>query len=410
MKHTYRQIITHHSNRHMSWLLLSLLLLCLTACSSSDDVPISDIPGDELENKTPTQLYIYVHAPQTAVPTRAYTGDVDPIGNEAMVYSLQIWVFTHVSNKLIGYFSPSETSALNRPSGYEVFQLTVDEAYAQTAEASRERVDVYVLANVEAGNCHLTLDQTTTRAQLEAAVLGTEDAFGLTAPVAAVPENMGLPMSGVLRNQPVTGSAPVLRLDNSGEMACVSLIRTVSKLRFAFANQTGSEALIINSIKLNTNMIPEEQYLFMADGAPYDRRTCHIKTASGYNTTTPELLAATINDVPTIEQPVVYAWGHEELEPQAYEHMLDVAAAEGNLAQRLYYLRESDKQLQGEIKYQIGDGEKQTATFKMVDEGGFSRNHIWTVYAYQAQARLHVVVVDIAPWKTTETNYDFYNW
>jgi hypothetical protein len=46
----------------------------------------------------------------------------------------------------------------------------------------------------------------------------------------------------------------------------------------------------------------------------------------------------------------------------------------------------------------------------MVDDGGFSRNHIWTVYAYQAQARLHVVVVDIAPWKTTETNYDFYNW
>ena len=410
MKHTYRQIITHHSNRHMSWLLLSLLLLCLTACSSSDDVLISDIPGDELENKTPTQLYIYVHAPQTAVPTRAYTGDVDPIGNEAMVYSLQIWVFTHVSNKLIGYFSPSETSALNRPSGYEVFQLTVDEEYAKTAEASRENVDVYVLANVEAGNCHLTLDQTTTRAQLEAAVLGTEDAFGLTAPVAAVPENMGLPMSGVLRNQLVTGSAPVLRLDNSGEMACVSLIRTVSKLRFAFARQTDSEALIINSIKLNTNMIPKEQYLFMADGAPYDRRTCHIKTESGYNTTTPELLAATIKDVPDIEQPVIYAWGHEELEPQAYEHMLDVAAAEGNLAQRLYYLRESDKQLQGEIKYQIGDGEEQTATFKMVDEGGFSRNHIWTVYAYQAQARLHVVVVDIAPWKTTETNYDFYNW
>ena len=393
----------------MSWLLLSLLLLCLTACSSSDEDQTADTSGGG-QDKTATQLYIYVHAPQTAVPTRAYTGDVDPIGNEAMVYSLQIWAFTHVSHKLIGYFSPSETSALNRPGGYEVFQLTVDEDYAQTAEASRERVDVYVLANVTADNCHLTLDHATTRAELEAAVLGTEDAFGLTAPVAAVPENMGLPMSGVLRDQPVTGTAPVLRLDNGGQMATVSLIRTVSKLRFAFANQTGSEALIINSIKLNTTMIPEEQYLFMADGALYDRRTCHIKTASGYNTTTPELLAATINDVPTIEQPVIYAWGHEELEPQAYEHMLDVAAAEGNLAQRLYYLRESDKQLQGEIKYQIGDGEEQTATFKMVDDGGFSRNHIWTVYAYQAQARLHVVVVNIAPWKTTEENYDFYNW
>ena len=409
MKHTYRHINIRHSNRHMSWLLLPLLLLCLTACSSSDE--IKDITGGE-QDKTPTQLYIYVHAPQTAVPTRAYTGDVDPIGNEAKVYSLQIWVFTHDSNKLIGYFSPTETSALNKPEGYEVLQMTIDDKYAQTAEASREHVDVYVLANVAAANCHLTLDHTTTQAELEAAVLahGTEDAFGLTTPVTTVPENLGLPMSGVLRDQPVTGTAPVLRLDNSGEMAIVSLIRTVSKLRFAFANQIGNKPLIINSIKLNNTMIPEEQYLFMEDGAPYNRKICHIKTASGYNTTTPELLAASINEVPSIEQPVIYAWGNEELEPQVYEHMMDEAAAAGYLTQRMYYLRESDKQLQGEIKFQIGDGEEQTTTFQMVDEGGFSRNHIWTVYAYQAQARLHVVVVDIANWKTTETNYEFYNW
>lgn len=370
-----------------------------------------ETPGVE-QKKTPTLLYIYVHAPQTAVPTRAYTGDVDPIGNEATVYSLQIWVFTHDTNKLIAYFSPTGTSALNKPGGYEVFQLTVDEAYAQTSEASREDVDVYVLANVSADNCHLTLDHTTTRAELEAAVLAhnTQDAFGLTAPVVTVPENMGLPMSGVLRNQTVVGTAPVLRLDNGGQMAKVSLIRTVSKLRFAFANQTNNEPLVINSIKLNTTMIPEEQYLFMADDAPYNRKTCHIKTKSGYNKTTPELLAASINDIPTIEQPTIYAWGNEELEPQAYEHMLDEAAAAGNLTQRMYYLRESDKLLQGEIKYQIGNDEEQTATFRMVDEGGFSRNHIWTVYAYQAQARLHVVVVNIAPWKTVEKNYEFYNW
>jgi len=396
----------------MSWLLLSLLLLCLTACSSNDDDRTTNTPGGE-QGKTPTLLYIYVHAPQTAVPTRAYIGDVDPINNEATVYSLQIWVFTHDSNKLIGYFSPTGTSALNKPGGYEVFQLTIDEDYAQTAEAGREHVDVYVLANVAAGNCHLTLDHTTTRAELEAAVLahGTHDAFGLTAPVTTVPENLGLPMSGVLRDQPVTGTAPVLRLDKGGQMAQVSLIRTVSKLRFAFANQMGSEALVINSIKLNDTMIPEEQYLFMADDAPYNRKTCHIKTESGYNTTTQELLAATINDVPAIEQPVIYAWANDEtLTPQQYEKMLDDAATAGNLTQRMYFLRESDKQLRGEIKYQIGDGEEQTTTFQMVDEGGFSRNHLWTVYAYQAQARLHVVVVDFALWKTTEKNYEFYNW
>ena len=411
MKQTYRHTTTRNSNRHMSCLLLSLLLLCLTACSSSDEV-LTDIPGGEQENKAPTQLYIYVHTPQTAVPTRAYTGDVNPIGNESKVYSLQVWVFTHVSNKLIGYYAPTETAALNNPEGYEVLQLTIDDDYAQTAESAREHVDVYVLANVTADNCHLTLDHTTTRAELEAAVLAhsTQDAFGLTAPITVVPEGVGLPMSGVLRDQPVTGTAPVLQLENSGQMATVWLVRTISKLRFAFANQTGNKPLVINSIKLNTTMIPEEQYLFMADDAPYNRKNCHIKTASGYNTETPELLAASIDDVPTIEQPVVYAWGNEELEPQAYEHKLDEAAAAGSLTQRVYFLRESDKQLQGEIRFQIGDDEEQTATFKMVDEGGFSRNHIWTVYAYQAQARLHVVVINIAPWKTTETNYEFYNW
>ena len=413
MRYLFGHIYNRHSNRHMSWLLLPLLLLCLTACSSADEDLTTDTNSGEQE-KTRTQLYIYVYAPQTAVPTRAYPDDdVDPIANEAKVYSLQIWVFTHTSNQLLGYFSPSETTGLNKPNGYEVYQMTIDEDYAETEEESRERVDVYVLANVKDANCHLTLDHTTTREELEAAVLahGTEeDAFGLTAPVTMVTAGVGLPMSGALRDQKVVGSAPVLRLDNSGQIAQVLLRRTVSKLRFAFANQTGSEALTIKSIKLNADMIPEEQYLFMSDENPYNRMTCHIK-GSGYNTTTPELLAAPINDVPAIAQPVIYAWGNEELEPLAYESMLDAAAADGNLAQRQYYLRESDKQLQGEIKYQIGEtGEEQTATFQMVDKGGFSRNHIWTVYAYQAQARLQVVVVNIAPWKTVETNYEFYNW
>jgi len=395
----------------MSWLLLSLLLLCLTACSSSDDDP-SDTPTPPAAE--PTQLYIYVHAPQTAVPTRAYTGDVDPIGNEAKVYSLQIWVFIHDSNDLIGYFSSNELSGLNTSTGYEVFQLTIDEEYAEKTEAERDNVDVYVLANVKEENCHLTLDHTTTRDELEEAVLThttTTDAYGLTAPVMTVTEGVGLPMSGVLRNLAVTGSAPVLQLSDDGKRASVKLVRTVSKLRFAFATQTGNEALIINSIKLNTTMIPEEQYLFMTDDAPYDKKTCHIKTESGYNTEAPELLAASVTDVPTIEQPVIYAWGNnEELTPHDYEHMLDGAVAAGELTQRLYYLRESDKQLQGEIKYQIGSGDEQTTTFTMVDEGGFSRNHVWTVYAYQAQARLHVVVVNPTPWKTTEKNYEFYNW
>lgn len=389
----------------MSWLLLQLLLLCLAACSK---------PEKDTDTSQPTKLYIYIHAPHTAVPTRAYTGDVDPIGNEAKVYSLQIWVYGHTSHTLLGYYASTQPSSLSSSSPYELIQMTIDETYAATDASIREHVDVYVAANVADSNCNLELDGRMTQTDLEAALIqktSVADPFGVTNPVSVVPENVGLPMSGVLRDQPVTGTTPVLRLENnSGQIAHVSLIRTVSKLRFAFANQTAGEPLTVKSITLDAAMIPEEQHLFMAADAPYNKLTCHIKAGSGYNATAPELLAAPITDVPTIDQPVIYAWGNEELEPQAYEQMLDNAAAAGDLTQRLFYLRESDKQLQGVIRYQLAGGEEQTATFKMVDEGGFSRNHIWTVYAYQAQARLHVVVVTMAPWKTTETNYEFYNW
>ena len=157
-------------------------------------------------------------------------------------------------------------------------------------------------------------------------------------------------------------------------------------------------------------MIPMAEYLFMTAAAPYDRHTCHIKSESGYDTSSPELLAAPITEIATYDNPAYYAWGTYELPPLAYEYRLDEAAAEGKITQQLYYLRESDQLLQGEIKYQIGDEEEKTATFHMVDTNGFSRNHVWTVYVYTAQARIQVVVAETAPWRRTDEDYDFYNW
>lgn len=406
MKYMNRYNRQRLGNSPILWLLF--LLLCLSACSSGGSLD----PTDPTQPKTPTKLYIYVYAPQVAQPTRAYEGDVSATLLESSVYSLQIWVFTHDTNKLLGYYSSTEPSSLSSSTPYELIQLTIDEDYAETEEASREHVDVYVVGNVAQSNCNLTLDHQTTQAQLEAALIEktTVDPFGVTSPVTAVPENVGLPMSGVLRDMSVTGTAPVLRLDNSGQIARVSLIRTVSKLRIAFSRQTGSEELHINSIKLNSGMIPVSEYLFMADGAPYNRQTCHLKTENGYDTTMPNLLDEAVTEIATCDDPVVYAWGNEKLEPEAYESMVDNAVTAGYVTQRLFYLRESDKKLQGEIKYQIGDGEEQTTTFTMVDEGGFSRNHYWTVYSYLAKSKLQVVTAEVAPWKVTEDNYDFYNW
>ena len=417
MKHTFGHITDRGGNSWMNWLLMPLLLLCLSACSSSGDDDGYVDPTNP-NNASNTKLYVYVYAPQEAQSTRAYEGDVvNTITNENSVYSLQIWVFGHASHNLLGYYASTQPSSLSTSDPYELIQMTIDETYAETEEASREHVDVYVAANIENSNCNVELDGQLTQEQLEEALIQktTADPFGVTTPVSAIPENVGLPMSGVLRDQPVTGSAPVLRLDNAGQVARVQLIRTVSKLRFAFSRQTDEETLKINSIKLNTEMLPIAQYIFMADGKPYDRKTCHIKTDSGYETATPNLLSEAITEIAENEDPAVYAWGYYDEEspeaaPQAYEVRIETAAANGDLTQKYFYLRESNKLIQGEIKYQVGEGDEQTTTFKMVDEGGFSRNHVWTVYAYLAEAKLKVIVAEVAPWRPTETNYEFYNW
>ena len=410
MKHTFGHITDRGGNSWMNWLLMPLLLLCLLACSSADD---NNVATGQTEDTSKTKLYIYVYAPQEAQSSRAYDGDVNPITNESSVYSLQIWVFGHTSNNLLGYYTSTGTPGLSKDTPYELIQLTIDETYAETEAGSREHVDVYVAANVENSNCNVELDEKMTQEQLEAALLQktTVDPFGMTSPVSVVPANVGLPMTGVVRDLSVTGSAPVLRLDNgSGEIATVYLVRTISKLRFAFSRETGGETLTINSIKLNTEMLPIAEYLFMSAGAPYNRHTCHIKTESGYDATTPNLLSAPLTEIAENEDPVIYSWGYDELIPAEYEAKIETAAASGNLTQRYFYLRESDKLLQGEIKYQIGNDEEQTTTFTMVDAGGFSRNHVWTIYSYLAEAKLKVIVAEIAPWRQTEQSYEFYNW
>ena len=408
MKHTFGHITDRGGNSWMNWLLMPLLLLCLLACSSADD---NNVATGQTEDTSKTKLYIYVYAPQEAQSSRAYEGDVDPITNENSVYSLQIWAFGHASHNLLGYYASSQPSSLSTANPYELIQMTIDETYAETEEASREHVDVYVAANISNSNCNVELDEKMTQAQLEAALLQktTADPFGMTSPVSVVPTNVGLPMTGVVRDLSVTGSAPVLRLDNgSGEIATVYLVRTISKLRFAFSRETGGEALTINSIKLNTEMLPIAEYFFMAD--EYDRHTCHIKTESGYDTATPNLLSAPLTGIAENEDPVIYAWGYDELIPAEYEAKIETAAASGYLTQRYFYLRESNKLIQGEIKYQVGNDEEQTTTFTMVDAGGFSRNHVWTIYSYLAESKLKVIVAEVAPWRQTEQSYEFYNW
>lgn len=438
-RHTVsRQNSTCHSNiRYCLMMLWLLLATVLTACSDgSDSNEVMPTP------QGPAVLNIYVFAPGQAVPTRGNEGQVDanPDAEENAVKKLQIWVFKNSNKSLVTYF---ETTSLE-PSA-ERFELPIPSEFATAPEA----VDVFVLANVSALNCGLTLGQKTTHAQLEAAVL-QGDYFGLSeTPVTEVPFE-GLPMSGVIRNQSVTKESedsPILYLGAKDNLAKVKLARAVSKVRFVFSCSTAFDALEIVSITFKANMIPKQEYLFLEDPYNPDNNYFHIntnaETGGGYNDAVSPNLFPTFESV-RCEDPAHYAWDRlthdmplnppyvtSQDQAEAYEELINEGLssnedhAEPRLTERRVYLRESDKQLEGTITYRIKDkdaesfGTEKTELFLMLPPGigdtdpynYFSRNHTWIVFSYLAWAKMNIVAVHVDKWQSTQ-DYDhtLYNW
>ena len=229
------------------------MLVLLTACSSDDSAT------GELDHQ-PAMLQIYVYAPDHMLPTRGNTDWVESATAESIVNTLQVWVFETGTNTLVGYFTPSTTHDLNT-AGNAVYQMAVTPQFVQ----DKPNVDVYVMANVAEANCKCTFYAKTSRTELETAVLkheGENDPFGLTTKVTTVPAT-GLPMTGVLRNQVVTGETPVLRIGD-GSVATVQLVRTVSKIRFIFSQMNNSEHVMkIKSVSLTGDILPRQEYLFL---------------------------------------------------------------------------------------------------------------------------------------------------
>ena len=75
-----------------------------------------------------------------------------------------------------------------------------------------------------------------------------------------------------------------------------------------------------------------------------------------------------------------------------------------------FYLRESDKQLTGVIKYQKEGESEKTVNFEMKTAGDFSRNHTWIVYAYYSKSGLVAVTVVLQNWTESSGSHEVYNW
>ena len=415
------------NNRYKMFVLL--LAILLVACSSGSDSMTEDPtpPSDG-----PSVLNIYVYAPGQSVPTRGNQGQIDAAAAENAIHTLQIWVYTHEDTpKLVTYFKTNafQQDPQKTDNTYK-FELPIDDDFASIAEINRPKVDVYVLANVTSNNCGLNFDENTSKATLEDAVLA-EGYFGVANPVTEVPFE-GLPMSGVLREQTVSNSKPVLTLGTSENMAKVKLARAVSKARFVFSCSTDFDGLKITSVTFDANMIPTQEYLFL--NSPYNPDNNYYKIGDTYNTAVTSSLFS-IDETAICADPAHYAWDRlrndkTDCTAQDYEDLIadGLTVHEGESAPRLterrLYLRESDRQLSGTIYYKVKEkgaaayGDEQSITFKMVGPADptqwqpyFSRNHTWIIYAYLAWAKMRIVDVHFKDWVTTEpSEHSLYNW
>lgn len=408
-------------------MLILLLALLLVACSGGSDSG-TDVPTPPADGTS--VLNIYVYAPGQAVPTRGNTGqvDADPTEEEA-IHTLQIWVYTtEETPTLVTYFKTNAFQQTHTENDTYKFELPIDDNFASLN--SRPTVDVYVLANVTTNNCGLNFDEHTTKADLEAAVL-EGNYFGVTTPVTAVPFE-GLPMSGKLTSQTVSGSKPVLTLGTSQNMAKVKLARAVSKARFIFSCSNDFDGLKITQVTFDATMIPTQEFLFLTDS--YNPDNNYYKIGDTYNTAVTSSLFS-IDETAICADPAHYAWDRlrndkTDCTAQDYEDLIadGLTVHEGESAPRLterrLYLRESDKQLSGTIYYKVKEkgaaayGDEQSITFKMVGpedptqwQHYFSRNHTWIIYAYLAWAKMRIVDVHFKDWVTTEpSEHSLYNW
>lgn len=375
-----------------------VVMLVLCACSGGSSGPEEEV------KKQPTMLDIYVYAPDNPAITRSDNGNVDADSdNEKKISSLHIWVFRHRDGELMGYLNPDVTSL--SATGNAMYQIVMPDVFV----TEKPNVDVYVMANVTAAKCDLSaLDQSVSRSELEEILIGHKDAsdyYGLTTLVTEAP-TVGLPMSGVLKNQPVYGEAPVLRIGTSENIAKLQLVRAVSKMRFIFSKfSNDNRVYTLTSISLNGSTMPTQEYLFLDGAYPMYRYKVGSEVESGDL----PLISNELTVIKSCEDPSVYAYVSGD--GREYETKINTAVSESKVSDLgRFYLRESDKKLTGAINYKVG-GEAKTATFSMKTEGDFSRNHTWIVYAYFMNGNLlNVNVVDVKSWTPYPGSGEVYNW
>lgn len=383
-----------------------MLMLLFSACASE--------PTEEpQEHKEKPVLKIYLFAPESPIITRANTGSVDALEDEAAIHTIDVWVFEHEDpDNKVGYIHLDDVSF----TGQKEIAMTISDDFAE--KPKKPNVDIYVAVNKESCGLGETLGENTKLAQLKEAYIGSEF-FGVNTPQSEVSDK-GLPMSGLLENQIVSGIPPVY----TAMAQNVKLVRAVSKVRFVFSKSSAGAPTITNlSISLDANVLPKEEYLFL-EGI-YPTYKSHVKSTGDNDYEPLATLVQGEEDVEPIinscDNPAGYAYTSET--GQAYENKINEGLTDPDddgpkmpdLSQLgLFYFRESHRQLTGTISYKLGTGESaipKSKPFTMAGAGDFTRNHTWIVYGYfLGSGDLKLNVVDVKDWTTGDENPEVYNW
>ena len=425
-----------YRNLYIQCLFSCIAMLLFLSCGGNDGNSDPVVPSEQ------PKLQITIFTAGHPVVTRADEGYVSGTDDEEEIHKLQVWVFEHHEGdteeerandgKKVAYLEDLHPmSQLHHNTDGDIlegtYQLVVSNSFAE----AKPNVDVFVLANGNQDGLPV-LDGNTTRAQLQDALMKkteSADPYGLTTLVTEVPTESGvesyggLPMSGRLNNVKLEGQSPVLNVNKNNP---VTVVRTVSKVRFIFSRKTqtneDNSEIRITGIELNGGIIPEEEYIFLEE--PYTPRAYRVGDSYVESAT---VLATPDDDDGEIKEcdtPSKYAYVSQG--GLDYEKMINDGIENEELTPLgQFYFRESDKQMKGKIYYEIREGTEGTDGYKVTEKdadfsmreknaGDFSRNHTWIVYGYFAGSdNLEVVSVKINPWvdlNVDDEDHEVYNW
>ena len=403
-------------HKHMIRIAGILLLLATAGCVTL---------LDESQKPHFVELAIEIEVPGAGEATKA---NVAPTEEEAAVHDVQVWAFSHhpatstVGDSETTITQGSMTFSETATTGLYEITLLISDADVK----NHPKLDFYVLVN--GASLGVTIPDDVTRGQLKELKFGKTadqvDTFGPQALTSVVPAT-GLPFT-CFYNNGGEGFDISFLLDKSlskQEIAekyipTLHLSRAVSRLRFLFSRSSALTHVAVTNVTVQefptlTYVFPREtgSGIALPGATPtYENLTLAGTTEAPYLNTA-DIVAST-NPLRFRRISTVVSKGQvkspSQMDEAEYENFLLKELKDGNLTQRVFYLRETNQPLQGTITFSFAGTEGHTASFSMDATGNFPRNQTCTVYAYFVGEVMRFQVLD-SEWTTAITPSHTFN-